>query len=174
MILLIKPENCTGCLACEVYCSLAHEGMVIPELSRIVVHHDENRQIMVPVACIPCDDKPCIQACTENGAIHLSLDGSVVIDENLCTGCSRCVRACKIGAIQFHRLPGRGNKGVAVSLKCDQCGGDPWCARVCPNDAITFVDSEGEGQVVFNNVLSVLEILELGKSKQFVKGRAHE
>lgn len=160
MILSIQPENCIGCLACEVYCSLAHEGVVNLDLARIKVHQDENRLIMVPVACIPCEAKACIQACPEEKAITLAASGAVLIDESLCTGCSRCVRACKIGAIRFHKLPGRGKKGIAVSLKCDQCDGDPWCARVCPNDAIRFVPGNHQAVDVFNHIRSGLDSLE--------------
>lgn len=160
MILFIQPENCTGCLACEVYCSLAHEGVVNLALSRIRVHKDENRLILVPVACIPCETKPCLQACSKENAIHLTERGAVVIEESLCTGCGRCARACEIGAIHFHRLSGRGKNGVAVSLKCDQCGGDPWCARVCPNGAIRFVEEDEQAARVFAHLRADLDALE--------------
>ncbi|GAP13972.1 Fe-S-cluster-containing hydrogenase components 2 [Longilinea arvoryzae] len=156
MIFSIKPDNCTGCLACVVYCSLAHEGGVNPELSRIRVYQTESRQTILPVVCLPCDEKPCIQACPQ-GAISLHACGAVIIDESLCTGCSRCVRACGIGAIHFHRLSGRGKNGVAVSLKCDQCGGDPWCIRVCPNGAIEAVESSAAAAATFEQIRSALE-----------------
>jgi Fe-S-cluster-containing hydrogenase component 2 len=146
MILNIDPERCTGCLACEVYCSLAHEGIVRPLLSRIQIFHDTERQVIIPITCIPCEEKPCLAACPEPGALSISSSGTVLIEESLCTGCSRCVRACQIGAIRMHRLPGRGKKGLAVAIKCDQCDGDPWCVRVCPAAAITISDSNLGGQ----------------------------
>ncbi len=173
MILTIKPENCTGCLACEIYCSLAHEGQIVTSLSRIKIHMDENRQILAPVVCLPCENKHCIQACPEKGAIYIDNNGAVVINEALCTGCSRCVRACPIGAIHFHRLPGRGKKGIAVALKCDQCGGDPWCVRVCPNDAIQLVDSISEPTTIIKRIQSSLEMIKVEASMNDRKGSHH-
>lgn len=172
MILSIKPENCTGCLACEVYCSLAHEGAVNPALSRIRVYQTDSRQTILPVVCLPCEEKPCIQACPQ-GAISLHAGGAVIIDESLCTGCSRCVRACAIGAIHFQRLPGRGKNGLAVSLKCDQCGGDPWCVRVCPNGALEVVATNDQTAVLFEKIRSGLAAFQGEKKVDGAKGGAH-
>ncbi len=165
MIFSINPENCTGCLACEVYCSLAHEGGINLGLSRIRIYETGNRQSILPVVCLPCAEKPCLQVCPE-GAIRLHDRGAVTIDESRCTGCSRCVRACKIGAIRFHRLPGRGKKGVAVALKCDQCGGDPWCVRVCPNGAIATVESDAAPAAAFEQIRSALESIQAANEKE--------
>jgi Fe-S-cluster-containing hydrogenase component 2 len=30
-------------------------------------------------------------------------------------------------------------------IKCDLCGGDPWCAKACPTGAITYVDAGTTG-----------------------------
>jgi Fe-S-cluster-containing hydrogenase component 2 len=38
-------------------------------------------------------------------------------------------------------------------IKCDLCGGDPECVKVCLQDAITFVDvEEGADIKQFSNV----------------------
>ena len=159
MLLNIDPTLCTGCRICEVYCSLSHEQEVNPALSRIHIHGDQIRQILVPVTCVPCDEKRCIAACPETGAININDVGAVVIDESLCTGCGKCVRACLIGAISLHRLPGRGKKGLAVALKCDQCGGDPWCVRVCEPHAVSKIDALSGGQEIHDRILITLEQL---------------
>ncbi len=151
MYLDIDPQKCTGCMACTVFCSLKHEGTVSTNLSRIQVMHDENRKVIIPITCIPCDEKPCIPVCPEN-AIAVNAAGAVVITEALCTGCGKCSRACEIGAIQVHRLPGRGKNGRLVSLKCDQCDGDPWCVKVCAPGAIQKVDVLQGGQVVYERL----------------------
>lgn len=143
MIIHISPEKCTGCLACQVFCSLVHEGQIVPHLSRIRVLRSENGGPYLPVVCPPCDEKPCIQVCPEPNAIQLTREGIVIIHEAYCTGCSKCIHACPLGAISFHRLPGRGKHGKAVALKCDHCGGDPLCVKTCSMGAlIVMQDSE--------------------------------
>lgn len=136
MILNVVPEKCTGCLACEVACSLAHEGKIVPYLSRIRIRRSESRSVFLPAVCPPCDEKVCLQVCPEEGAIQLTAEGAVIIDEALCTGCSKCIRACPLGAVFFHSVPGRGKHGKAVALKCDQCGDDPLCVKVCTMGAL--------------------------------------
>ncbi len=163
MILDLNPGKCTGCMACALYCSLAHEGWVIPRLSRIHILSGRGRQTIVPVACIPCEERACLSACPEPGAIHLDEDGRVMIEEKLCTACAKCARACQIGAIHIHRLPGRGKKGKAVALKCDLCGGNPWCARVCPSGAILAIDGQTASQAAFDRILAACHALEAGK-----------
>ncbi len=151
MHLEVDPQNCTGCMACVVFCSLYHEEAASTTLSRIQILHDENRTVLLPITCIPCEEKPCIPVCPE-GAIAVNNLGAVVITENLCTGCGKCARACGIGAIKVHRLPGRGKNGRLVSLKCDQCGGDPWCVKACAFDAIRKVEGFQGGQAVYERL----------------------
>ena len=160
MILDVYPERCTGCMACELYCSLSHEGQSIPTLSRVQILAEHNRKMLVPIVCVPCEENPCIAACPEPGAIHKTQTGAVIIDEALCTACGKCARACRIGAIRIHRLAGRGKNGKAVALKCDQCDGDPWCAKVCPVKAIIKVEGRSGDQEVFNRILSARQDLE--------------
>ncbi|HPC06241.1 MAG TPA: 4Fe-4S dicluster domain-containing protein [Anaerolineaceae bacterium] len=158
MYLEIDPQKCTGCMACMVFCALQHEGVESTQLSRIQILHDENRIVLLPITCIPCEDKPCIQVCPE-GAIAVNELGAVVITETLCTGCGRCARACEIGAIRVHRLPGRGKNGRLVSLKCDLCGGDPWCVKACAFDAIRKVEDDQGGQAVYEKLKSARQEL---------------
>ena len=43
--LVLDPKKCTGCMQCEMACSLENEGFVAPSRSRIRVFafHDEGR-----------------------------------------------------------------------------------------------------------------------------------
>ncbi|MBU0512969.1 MAG: 4Fe-4S binding protein [Chloroflexi bacterium] len=156
MRLEISPEKCTGCQTCVTFCALKHEGVANPELARIHIWEDHSEVSFLPITCVLCDDKPCIAACPELGAIGVNDLGAVVINEDLCTGCSKCVRACQIGAIRLHLLPGRGKSGKAVVLKCDLCDGDPWCVKVCEPEAITIRDDDG-GQAMHATLLAELE-----------------
>ena len=155
MSLTISPEKCTGCQNCTVFCSLHHESVVNFELSRIQVLERYSEHSFLPITCVLCENKPCIEACPEPGAIKIDSLGAVVIDEELCTGCSKCVKACQLGSIRLHMLPGRGKSGKAVVLKCDMCSGDPWCVKVCQPGALQL-EKEGTGQEMHDLLLAEL------------------
>jgi anaerobic carbon-monoxide dehydrogenase iron sulfur subunit len=140
-VLQIDPAQCTDCRLCEIFCSLKQEGYVNPNLARIRIRHDQSRKLLAPITCPPCDEKKCIAVCPEPGALTISPQtGAVVVVEALCTGCSKCIAACDIGAIRFLRQDGRGKNGKAVALKCNQCDGDPACVRVCEPKALEYVE----------------------------------
>jgi carbon-monoxide dehydrogenase iron sulfur subunit len=169
VIIQVDPAQCTDCRLCEIYCSFQQEGYVNPTLARIHIQRDASRKLLVPIVCPPCGEKKCIAVCPEPGALTiLPQTGAIVIAEALCTGCSKCVVACDIGAIQFLRQDGRGKNGKAVALKCNQCDGDPACMRVCEPKALQYVqdgvtarsNSRDEGvtlgQHVFERLRAVL------------------
>ncbi|OGN72002.1 MAG: hypothetical protein A2X25_12705 [Chloroflexi bacterium GWB2_49_20] len=163
MLIKVNPELCTGCRACEEFCSINQEGLINPELSRIHVYKDYVNNIFLPILCVPCSEKPCISACPEEQAIILDKNtGAVIIQEEFCTGCSKCIRACEIGAIGFLKQKGRGKKEKAVAVKCNQCNGDPWCVKVCEPQALQYIESNSEmdGQVIFDQLCSDLSQLD--------------
>jgi Fe-S-cluster-containing hydrogenase component 2 len=57
----------------------------------------------------------------------------VEYDQQKCIGCHMCTIACPFGNIVYDAY------SLSV-LKCDQCGGDPSCAKACPTHAIEWVD----------------------------------
>jgi len=54
----------------------------------------------------------------------------IVIDERLCKGTGRCVKACPAGAITLQN-------GQAV-IDHDKCDLDGICIPACPHDAISL------------------------------------
>lgn len=90
----------------------------------------------------------CAKVC-KFGAITMGEDGIAAIDENKCTGCSRCVEECPQSSIQvFARSQpvyvGCTNeyRGKQVTLNCTAgCIGCAMCERVCPWGAITMVNN---------------------------------
>ncbi|MBN1538296.1 MAG: 4Fe-4S dicluster domain-containing protein [Anaerolineales bacterium] len=174
MRLNIYPERCTGCSACEVFCSLHHEGLVNQELSRIHVYRDIENANFLPIACVNCQTKACLAACPEEGAIYINHLGMVVIEEQLCTGCSKCKQACEIQAIGFYRQTGRGKMGKAFCFKCDLCDGEAVCVNVCPVGALVLEeDTNGDaGQRLFETLRPArLEIVEHMEARGMAKTR---
>jgi carbon-monoxide dehydrogenase iron sulfur subunit len=135
--LSIDPPNCTGCRECETACSRKHAGKKRTARSRIQVLGSGNdpRDFHFPVTCQQCTDPPCMAACPKD-AIHRDPEtGHVLLDDNECVGCKMCVSACPIGAMGF-------DADLGLAYKCDLCGGDPECARVCDPKAVKYEPAE--------------------------------
>lgn len=55
------------------------------------------------------------------------------INYDRCIGCRMCMAGCPFGAMRYDTLRSR-------VYKCELCDGDPQCVKLCPTDALTFVD----------------------------------
>ena len=134
----IDPGKCTGCLQCELACSLDNEDAFNPSKSRIKVFRFEDKGRFVPYTCTQCAEAWCAEACPTNAISVDRATGAKVVDDGLCVGCKVCTIACPFGTINY-------NADTGKVVKCDLCGGDPECARACPTDAITYVDANWTG-----------------------------
>jgi len=127
----IDAEKCTACRACELVCSFTHEGAFAPRLSRIRVVRFLGRGLNVPVVCVNCARPACVEVCP-TGAAHIDRSVPVVrIDEEECTGCRDCIKACPFGAADF-------NDEKEVAFMCDLCDGEPACVDNCIYGALSF------------------------------------
>jgi Fe-S-cluster-containing hydrogenase component 2 len=142
--LLIDPDKCTGCVQCELACSLQAEGIFNPAKSRIRVFtfHHEGR--FVPYTCTQCAEAWCMQACPVDAIALDEENGAKVILESACVGCKVCTIACPFGTVNY-------NSDTGKVVKCDLCGGDPACATACPTKAITYVDADQTGYEKMRN-----------------------
>jgi anaerobic carbon-monoxide dehydrogenase iron sulfur subunit len=124
----VDASRCTGCRACMLTCSLRRLGEVrlTGAAIQIVSAPDDARH--TPLVCLSCGDRPCIAVCPV-GAIH-DTAGTPLLNGEECIGCGACVAACPYGAIGFDAVTNQ-------AVKCDLCGGDPLCVRVC-NAATTM------------------------------------
>lgn len=140
-VVAVDAARCLGCRTCEAVCSLYHEGVVSPELSRIVVVKDWIRPDTMdvefdPSSCEQCADAPCLQSCP-TGAIKVDITTSArVVDQALCIGCHDCEEACpyKPSRIRFTK--------AGKAFKCDLCGGEPQCVRFCHEGALTYIHDD--------------------------------
>jgi Fe-S-cluster-containing hydrogenase component 2 len=115
--------KCCGCRLCEIACTMRHEGRIWPEASRIRVF------MLVPGAevphlCAQCSDYPCVSSCPADALSVNDGTGAVIVDEEKCTSCGACIKACPGQVPHLH--PEKRH-----ALICDLCGGDPECAKIC-------------------------------------------
>ena len=137
--IIAHPEKCTGCKLCEMACALYHHGEVNPLLSYIQVHR-KGVTIDLPLACTQgadCGEDFCMEVCPV-GAITRDPSGVVVIDQETCIGCRICYQRCPMKVIQM--IDGK-------AYKCDLCGGDPQCVKVCTAGAIEFAEVESVEEI---------------------------
>ena len=136
--LSIDPGKFTGCLQCELACSLDNEGMFNPSKSRIKIFNFEDKGRFVPYTCTQCAEAWCLEACPTHAITIDRATGAKVVSDALCVGCKVCTIACPFGTINF-------NQDTGKVVKCDLCEGDPECAKACPTEAITYVDADWTG-----------------------------
>ncbi len=135
--LIIDAQKCSGCRTCEAYCSLKHEGQSVPSKGRIHVVKWESEGIFVPINCMRCKEPACEMVCPKRATYRNYTTGAMEVDPHRCIGCLGCVFACPFGATFVDQDSGS-------VLKCDLCGGDPTCAKVCPTGAITYEEVSKE------------------------------
>jgi carbon-monoxide dehydrogenase iron sulfur subunit len=129
--LVVIPERCAGCRICEQICSLTKESEFNPTNSRIHIVKKEWMGIRHQVVCQQCDPPICRSVCPNAAISRDPKTGAMIIDDEKCTRCSLCVKACPFGAI---RLDTKKEK----VLVCDLCGGHPICVEWCPEDALKY------------------------------------
>lgn len=136
--LSISPDKCTGCLQCEIACSIVHDGSFNPAKSRIkvFVFHQEGR--FVPYTCTQCAEAWCKNVCPTEAIQTNAETGAKIVNDDLCVGCKVCTIACPFGTVNYSQATGK-------VLKCDLCGGKPACVLACPTQAITYVDADWTG-----------------------------
>lgn len=142
--LIVDINKCTGCIACTLVCSFTKFGVFGPEYSRIRVLKFEEAGVDCPIFCQQCEDARCMEACPKDAIIRDTETGIIVIDEQVCDGCSICMVACPYGAIFVHP---ESSRKKTLMLKCDLCGGNPQCVTWCETGALQYVGVD-EAQLI--------------------------
>jgi len=135
----------------------------------------DTRRTLIPRRCNHCEGTekvgnitvpPCVKACPEypkdrrvfvtpdgkkiryrGGATYKRPDGLILIDNDACTGCGKCIDACPYGARTFNKrkLSGKDKTKNAI-VKCTSCvhrmdeGVTPACVNTCGPGARIFGD----------------------------------
>lgn len=150
--IVVDNKKCNGCRICEVFCSIRHEGKLLPRASRIrILPYFPG--VDIAVVCYQCENAPCIESCPGNAITRDKETNAIIIQEELCTGCKACVETCSADAILIHPT-----KNVAI--KCCLCGGDPECVKHCPEKAIEYAmtpfDAENPPEEIAKNLTTLL------------------
>jgi len=135
-LIMINAPLCTGCIQCELVCSINKTGWANPLWSRIRVAKDLEKGIFLPVVCRQCNPAPCVEMCTQVALQRSPATGTIRIDPTLCNHRQACVSACAFGAINI--AP---DESIII---CDLCGGDPMCVKFCkerPEDTCAYLSN---------------------------------
>jgi Fe-S-cluster-containing dehydrogenase component len=92
-------------------------------------------QLNGPIVCLHCQEPECAKVCPTGALVKNPEKGIVAVEEAKCIGCLLCTMACPYGGI----YPERNAQKV---YKCDLCGGDPECVKVCPVGALIFKEAD--------------------------------
>jgi Fe-S-cluster-containing hydrogenase component 2 len=131
----VLPDLCTGCKSCEMVCSLSHEGVASPSLSRIQVRTWGEIAVSMPMVCQHCTDAPCITICPTRARKRVPETQAVITDPLWCVGCKSCIYACPYAAPVIHPVQHK-------TMTCDLCGGEPLCVKVCTVGALSYTSQE--------------------------------
>ena len=132
--------KCTGCRVCEYVCSMEKHKAFNPSRSRIHVMRIYPHT-NVAYSCRMCDDAPCVVSCLHKGAMVQNLETGVIsINDALCDGCDKCMKACEYGSIALE-----GGK----ARMCDMCEGregGPACVEWCPENALELTTDDSKAR----------------------------
>ncbi len=150
--LVYDSRLCLGCQSCMYACSMTHEGVANPTLSRIQIIKDAPSFVKYPYdivisVCRQCVTPLCVQNCP-TGACHVDVANGNIrrIDATKCIGCQMCIQSCPQ---KPHRTIWNAVK--KVSTKCDLCESAPYwnekggpdgkqaCVETCPVNALKLV-----------------------------------
>jgi len=159
--LLISPELCIGCRACQTACkawnrlpgiaitdpgSFQHPIDLNPSAYTVIRYTelpsgaDPLRWLFVSRRCMHCGDAGCMKICPAPGALFRTKEGAVAVDKEKCIGCKLCVAGCPFDVPRYDA----NNKVAKCTLCADRIaeGLSPACAKTCPTGAIKFGDRD--------------------------------
>ena len=131
--LSVDRESCNQCGICQVMSSLAKKKTIQPTQSRIQVDRRSGTDFQSLIYCHHCAEPICVDACLMGGAKIDFESGRVDRNTEKCFACGACRVMCPVGASVY-------DSDEDAYVTCDLCDGDPVCVKVCPQNAIKYMD----------------------------------
>jgi phenylglyoxylate dehydrogenase beta subunit len=125
-----KPELCDGCNACMTACAEVKGGSDLRN-ARIQIVADEAGGYGLAL-CRQCGDPKCVSNCPAGALTKDAGSGVIGWNGDKCVNCLLCTVGCSYGGIVH-------NQDAGHVVKCDTCGGDPACVKVCPTGALKYI-----------------------------------
>lgn len=130
-----KADLCDGCNACMTTCAEVKGGSSdasnFLSNSRIQIVADDVGGYGLAL-CRQCGDPKCVSNCPAGALTKDEASGVIGWDGEKCVNCLLCTVGCSYGGIVH-------NQAVGHVVKCDTCGGDPACVKVCPTGALKYL-----------------------------------
>jgi protein NrfC len=154
--LLVDIQKCQGCTSCMLACTLVHEGVENPSLSRIQIIQNSFASFPDDLTiehCRQCVDPACVEACPAEAIQPNPEYGNVrMVEGEKCIGCGACIEACPFTPSRPVIVSDENYQGAMKVRKCDLCANTPYhwdeagggpegkqaCVEVCPVGAIQF------------------------------------
>lgn len=143
----LDMDKCSACGACAIAC-MDQNDIDIDSGERpfrcVFQSEKENKEETADyfsVACMHCNDAPCVNACPVGCLYKDPETNFTLFDTTNCIGCHSCAMACPFGAPAFNKF--------GKMQKCDGCiervrnGMMPACVLACPNGALRLL-KDGE------------------------------
>ena len=95
--MVIDLRRCTGCYACALACKAEHSTPSGIHFRRVMFQeigeYPTVERVHAPIQCNHCQDPPCVPVCPTQATFKRE-DGLVLVDHEVCIGCSYCMEAC--------------------------------------------------------------------------------
>jgi formate dehydrogenase iron-sulfur subunit len=155
--ILVTPEVCIGCRACQVACKswnllpgiktknngsfqnppdLESAAYNIIKYSEVPSQTNSVRWLFVSRRCMHCEDAGCMKICPAEGALYRTEEGAVAYNRDKCIACKLCVNACPFDVPRYD--------AEGKVTKCHLCfdrigaGMEPACVKTCPTGALKY------------------------------------
>ena len=100
--MVIKTDLCIGCQTCSVACKM--ENLTLPGCSRTTVKELVDVKWEIGI-CMQCENPPCVPSCQVKATWRNDL-GIIVVDQEKCIGCGKCIKACPYQARRINPKKG--------------------------------------------------------------------